>query len=390
MAFLAAFAAVCVPRGAKAALRRGTGGSAKTRLCKSLSSEFPRKVRFVELNGGAARIAGRRLCNNRIRFRNGMIGYEYGNSGCEITNGCREVSTLLGFAKELRARNIPLLFVLAPCKMSFDGRLLPAGWECDNLNEQARSLAGMLADSGVEVLDLVPRYASTREDVDAHFFITDHHWNVKTAFEATGLICARLADILGEPALRGDARLDPASWKSGVLKSAFLGAHGRRTGRLFSGVEDFEYILPEFKTSQVSFAPGIGKRREGDYGSAELDRKYLRPSQRDWRWLAYGGPAFGVRMHRNLSPSVDLRCMVVKDSFGRHPVSFMSTVFREVVEVDPRLLNDAQTVDGAVDAYRPDVVVIVANPSSLLGKRWIAGLSRTCKGKEAADAFHVD
>ncbi len=95
-------------------------------------------------------------------------------------------------------------------------------------------------------------------------------------------------------------------------------------------------------------------------------------------------------MHRNLSPSVDLRCMVVKDSFGRHPVSFMSTVFREVVEIDPRLLKGAQTVDGAVDAYRPDVVVMVVNPSSVLGGRWVSAMSKTTEGEEAADAFHVD
>ena len=390
MAFLAAFAAVCVPRGAKAALRRGSGGSVKDRVCERLAAEFPWKARFVELNGGAARIAGRRLCNSRLRFENGMIGNAYGRAGYEITNGCREVSAELEFAKRLRGRNIPFLFVLAPCKMSFDGRLLPAGWECDNPNERARSVARMLADGGVEVLDLVPRYASTREDVDAHFFITDHHWNIRTAFEATGLICERLAEILGEPALRGNTRLDPASWKRCVLKSAFVGAHGRRTGRVFSGVEDFEYLLPEFKTSQESFAPGGGKRREGSFESAEFDRKYLRSSQRERRWLAYGGPALGVRIHRNLSPAVDMRCVVVKDSFGRHPVSFMSTVFREVVEVDPRLLKGAQTVGGAVDAYRPDVVVMVVNPSSVLGGRWIADMSKTSEGKEAADAFHVD
>ena len=389
MALVAVLSAVCIPRGINAALRRRPGESPKASVCERLSSRFPMKPRFVELNGGVARAVGRRCCNKRLRYRNGMIGHAYGVSGRCITNGCREVSVELSFASRLRERGVPFLFVLAPCKMSFDGGLMPCGWRCDNQNAESRAVARMLADSGVEVLDLVPRYASTTEDVGRHFFATDHHWNIRTALDATGAVCDRLGEILGRPELCGNPRLSISSWKGHVLKGDFVGSHGRRTGSLFSGTEDFEYFLPLFETEQESFVPGERKRRRGNFEAVEFDGKYLRPEQREWRWLAYGGPAHGLKVHRNLAPSANLRCMVVKDSFGRHPVAFLSTVFGEVVEVDPRLTEGDQTVEWAVDFYKPDVVVMIANPSSVLSQRWLKGMENGVKGKDVENALHV-
>jgi len=357
---------------------------------RALAEKFPLKRFFVELNGGACRLAGRRLCNKRLRFRNEMIGHAYTPSNGTISGDGREVAVELAFARGLRERGIPLLFVLAPCKMSCEGTLFPHGWQGENPNENAQKVAGILAEHGVAVLDLVPRFALTCQDVDRHFLATDHHWNVRTALEATGTICDRLADVLGEPALRGNPRLVPSAWKRHVLERSFVGSHGRRTGSLFSGVEDFEYFLPLFDTVQENEIPGKGKRRTGNFAAAEFNARYLKPDKREWRWLVYGGPPVGLRLHRNQTPSVDRRCMVVKDSFGRHPVAFLSTVFREVVEVDPRLLEKNQTVIGAVDAYKPDVVVMIANPSSILGPRWIAEMGRNQGGSECANAIHVN
>ena len=381
--FAFAFLAVVALFAPQAALKAVRGSA------RSLAEKFPHKKWFVELNGGILRAAGRRCCNNRMRYRNGMIGNMYGIADYSITNGCPEVSVELSFAKRLGERGIPFLFVLAPCKMSFDGELMPRGWCFDNPNVGSRAVAQILAGEGVEVLDLVPRYASTKEDISRHFFATDHHWNIRTALEATSAICDRLSAILREPALRGNSRLDVSSWRRRVLKSGFVGAHGRRTGRAFSGTEDFEYFLPLFETQHESFLPGGGERRKGSFVEAEFNRKYLRPEQREWRWLAYGGPAHGLKVHRNLAPVVGLRCMVVKDSFGRHPVSFLSTVFGEVIEVDPRLMEEGQTVDWAVDSYKPDVVAMIVNPSSVLGVRWLKAMENPVEGKDVKDAVHV-
>ncbi len=337
---------------------------------RALAEKFPLKRFFVELNGGVLRLAGRRICNNRIRYRNGMIGSLSEPVSRRISRNAPEVQRIVSFADKMRRDGIPFLLALAPDKMPMDNSLFPDGWPGEGPNGDARAVACLAAECGTEVLDMTSRFAATREDVEKHFFRTDHHWNVRTAFQATGLICDRLATLLNEPSLRDNPRLSPDAWRWRVLKNSFVGAHGRRTGALFSSVEDFEYPLPLFVTSQESFVPGTKDCRRGGFVPAEFVKRYLKPDQREWRWLAYGGPPRGLRVHRNATPVVEKRCLVVKDSFGRHVISFLSVVFREVIEVDPRLLAGDKTVEAVTADYRPDVAVLIASSSSLLGARW--------------------
>ena len=371
-ALIVTLSACVVPDVVMALVESGKGMHGfPTRVAEALKKKFPMKTRvFVNLNGGVARLAGRRICNNRIRYRNGMIGSLSEPTPRRISRDAPEVERLVSFADKMRRAGIPFLLALAPDKMPLDNSLFPDGWQGEGPNGDARAVARLVADGGMEVLDLTSRFAATREDVEKHFFWTDHHWNVRTAFQATGLICDRFATLLHEPSLRDNPRLSPDAWRWRVLKNSFVGAHGRRTGALFSGVEDFEYPLPRFATSQESFVPGTKDRRRGGFVPAEFVKRYLKPEQREWRWLAYGGPPRGLRVHRNETPVVKKRCLVVKDSFGRHVISFLSVVFREVVEVDPRLLADGETVEGIAEGYHPDITLLIVNPSSLLGARW--------------------
>jgi len=385
-ALVATLSACVVPDVVTALVESGEGMHGfPTRVAETLKKKFPMKTRvFVNLNGGVARLAGRRICNNRIRYRNGMIGSLSEPASRRISRDAPEVKRLIALADKMRRDGIPFLFALAPDKMPLDNSLFPDGWTGEGPNGDARAVARLVAESGAEVLDLTSRFAATRADVEEHFFQTDHHWNVRTAFQATGLICDRLATLLNEPALRDNPRLSPDAWRWRVLKNGFVGAHGRRTGALFSGVEDFEYPLPRFATSQESFVPGTKDRRRGGFVPAEFVKRYLKPGQREWRWLAYGGPPRGLRVHRNATPVVKKRCLVVKDSFGRHVISFLSVLFREVVEVDPRLLADGETVEGITEGSHPDVMLLIVNPSSLLGARWWQRVGAAAKQESEA------
>lgn len=385
-ALIALLSACVVPDAVIATVKSGKGMHGfPTRVAESLMKKFPMKTRvFVNLNGGVSRLAGRRICNNRIRYRNGMIGSLSEPGLRRISQNSPEVKRLVSFADKMRRDGIPFLFALAPDKMPLDNSLFPEGWPGEGPNGDARAVARLVAEDGMEVVDLTSRFAATREDVEKHFFWTDHHWNVRTAFQATGLICDRLATLLNEPSLRDNPRLSPDAWRWHVLKNSFVGAHGRRTGALFSGVEDFEYPLPLFVTSQESFVPGTKDWRRGGFVPAEFVKRYLKPDQREWRWLAYGGPPRGLRVHRNATPVVEKRCLIVKDSFGRHVISFLSVVFREVIEVDPRLLADGETVEGIAERCHPDVTLLIVNPSSLLGARWWQRVGAAAKQESEA------
>ena len=134
---------------------------------------------------------------------------------------------------------------------------------------------------------------------------------------------------------------------------------------MFSGIDDFEYAVPRFATQMERNQPAAGISLTGDFLRVEIVAKNLLPIAILKRYQVYCGPDFGYQIHRNSSPRRPQRIMVVKDSFGKPIVSFLAALFREVVEVDCRYLSNGETLLSLVVRHRPDVVVRVANPSTL-------------------------
>ena len=128
------------------------GGFAKKGIVQSDTSKFPGKKWFVDIYGGVARLAGRRICNNRIRYRNGMIGYLCETAHRMMSRNCLEVKRVVSLADKMRGKGIPFLFALAPDKMSADNSLFPAGWQGEGPNADASAVARLAAKEGAEVL----------------------------------------------------------------------------------------------------------------------------------------------------------------------------------------------------------------------------------------------
>ena len=94
----------------------------------------------------------------------------------------------INFSKKLADINIPLIYVQAPYKVE-KNEDLPIGIT-DYANENANALLHELEINGVNVLDL--REKLKDKDVKEKYYITDHHWKIKTAFEASNYITEKL------------------------------------------------------------------------------------------------------------------------------------------------------------------------------------------------------
>ena len=373
MAFLAFVGmtsiALAVAIGRECLAQTASGAGFQERVHRLALESVPLKYRFVDLSGGYARLAGFRICNQRMRYRNGMQGLPYKKSKA----GCPPLARgeLTNLVERLSMKHTPFLFTLAPCKIDLEGRLFPEGWEGDNPNRRAESAAAALAERGVRVLDLVPRLTATPEDVGRNFFFTDHHWNYRAALQATDLICSELSDMLGCPALKHPDQLRPENWKWQTRRRFFLGSHGRRTGCLFGGLSDFEYGVPRFKSFLERTVPSRRIRKEGDFVKAETVASALKKADPHAvnRYAFYTGPDVGLQIHRNFRAPFPHRVMLVKDSFGDPVAAFLATLFKTVAQVDPRQLSNGETVLDLVERFRPDAVVWLANPSTLLAQR---------------------
>ena len=341
-------------------------------LKERLADELLWKEKFVDLNGGMARLVGRRMCNLRMLYADGSIGYQY--SGRHASDG-NFVGSVARLANYVNAYGVPFLYVQAPAKFPLRGNMMPTGWEFENPNIRATCVVGELDRLGVGTLDLVGTFASTEEDVETNFFRTDHHWRIHAAFNATKLLADRLADLLNAPALRDAAPLMEENWERRMADDGFLGSHGRRTGRFFAGVDDFAYYVPRFKTDIVRTIDGKRPVR-GAFVNTLLDLHFLSGKSIHKRnaYVIYGRDAGRVSI-QNENAMAAVRVMIVKDSFANPVVAFLSTVCREVIVVDPRKLGSMSGVVDIVADCRPDVVVELVNPGTIGNPKYMCNLA---------------
>lgn len=345
-------------------------------------SDFPQKHFWVDVNGLFVRMSGRVLCNERLMYAKRIIGLRY--EGWKWSAMPERAGRVSAFAASLRRRGIPFLYVQAPNKIDLRNELPPIGWSGTNPNGKACDFMRMLGAGGVRTLNLVPELAMSGDDVARNFYRTDHHWTFRCAMHAARRIIDELASVLSEPTLRGHEFLRDDSWEWHRLDRWFLGSDGRRVGRLFAGIDDLEYCTPRFQTELCrTFEDGTESR--GAFKDVEINRSRLSaPCLFDVN--GFDAIGNGARVLRRLNEKAPFRerIVVLTDSFG-HPVcSFLSTLFREVVQINPRNFEPPDSVRDLVVGFRPQAVVELLCATSIVNPKFRYGFLQA-EGKEEVD-----
>ena len=168
--------------------------------------------------------------------------------------------------------------------------------------------------------------------------------------------------------------LDPSLWKRTELPDWRLGSHGYRTGRYFAGLDTLEYYPPKrkWRFARANYLEdGAVRRRRGSFLEAMVSRRIIGKRCVTSRTSFLVHPCFDypAEFRREGAP-VDLKVLVVGDSFARPVPAYLCTVFKSVELVDPRHFHECarfarvKLVD-YVKSRRPDIVIMLVNPSSL-------------------------
>ena len=335
---------------------------------------------FVNLNGGADRVIGRRLCNDRIMCRNGMICESHvpvpGNSD---TTGCNYIRRLNAACE---GKGIPFVAVIVPTKVDAGLEMFPDGWNNGgDLNAWAHACCEDFKAEGIAVVDLTSRYTATPEDVRRHFFRTDHHWNVSCVFDAVHVTANELARILDEPSLMNHPYTDSKNWEWRTLRDAFLGSHGRRTGEWFSGRDDYEYAVPLFKTHMARKLLRTGVVYEGAFEDAAITKSRIEENVAEQSYSIVGGgdrawqelqkTKRDRRMHYwNFQAPCDKRVLISGDSFRVPFAAYLATLFKEILVNDPRNMPPGLDEEKIISGFCPDVVIRIVYVASLIKGKW--------------------
>ena len=323
-----------------------------------LSDALWQKYAFIDLNGMAARLSGRRAVNDTLLLNNGMLtnGAE---QFLEPSSAGKLAKGLKAFNAYLAAQDIPFVYLQVPCKVDMEGALLPAGLT-NSPNAAADALLKRLSKAGVAALDLRPLLAATPADVDRSFYRTDHHWSPDAALAGFG---ALMAYFKSETGLELDDSLaDPDRWERHEKADWFLGSLGKRLGQWAAGTDPLVWYTPRFETEMSCAIMHTTNFKKGDFSEAELRAKYI--DTRDlYGWSAYDvfvGGNYRHIQHRNAKAPNDMKVLLIEDSFGLPLQAFMAASFSRVDVLDPRYYT-ASGVAEYCAWTKPDVVVMALN-----------------------------
>lgn len=330
----------------------------------SLNTSFPHKNYLIDVNGLAHRVFFQREMNRVLLMKNGMETEpipDVLDSGIAVNaDSIKNLSDWLG------NRGIKFLYCQVPWKIDDENNLLPAG-KIDYSNRIADEFVKNLKNRKVNYLDLRECIRNDGMERAALFLRTEHHWSSYGGFYAFAKICEYLRNNFGEEIPKYITNID--NYEQVTYQNSSLGYYGQRTGWMFGGFDDFTLIYPSWETRQRSWAPHKKLLREGGFYEAIFYTEYF---SKPWRerglYGTYIGGDWPVVEHHSETAPVDKTIMILIDSFGTIPESFLTTAYKTVIGIDLRwvLRNQiGKTTVQFIEEYNPDIVVVSFNPNQI-------------------------
>lgn len=325
------------------------------------------KATYVNFNGLMARIMDQPELNELIMLKNGYLSWTGGSFSHE------ELDTVFvniqKLAERQKSQGKEFLFVLAPGKTYQFEEYAPAGYS-DTLNEDADYFLGLMEQNDIAYLDLRRSMEQDGISYEDAFYKTDHHWTTQTGFWAYTKIVDALHQM-GTITEVDSLYTDPENYNFEIYENSFLGSLGKRTGRYFSGVDDFCVITPKYPTNISAHIPSAGIDVTGEFAEAAYNNRSMDILDagdyfNDNPYGLYGWSDRPLISWRNENAPEDQRVMLIGNSYGNVPFAFMSLYFTSCEELDMR--SFAENFEVFYNDYAPDTVVLLVHVENVISE----------------------
>jgi len=332
-----------------------TARRAISALESAIDAGTPGRTDFLELYGLAQLAMDKKIVldpNYGALYKTpyGQIAYAAGEAYTE-----KYLGSMYDLVNSLLFANIPFLYVQAPFKLPDAHSQLPPT-VTDYSNANADKFIAELTSANIDCFDLRPLIFNSGMTQNELFFNTDHHWTIDAAFFATGQIVKKLNSDYGFDI--DESLYDISNYDRKTYEKFFIGAMGRRVGRIYGGVDDFTLITPKFDTS-LSLLEDGNTLYKGSFEDAVLKKELLdenAPLDTN-RYAVYHGDNAELVFENNLVSKGKI--LIIKDSFGVPVYSFLSLGLHEVRAIDVRLFKG--NVAEYAEKYKPDLVILMYN-----------------------------
>lgn len=326
-----------------------------TKFETDIASTFYNKFGFVNLNGALCNFLKQPAMNGVVKLNNGYLFIPVSYSSDNILHEYADAT--IRFSEYLKNRGTALVYAATPGTSSKYDPQLPVGishYENDNLDRFLQ----MIQQGRVDTIDF--RQTMHDDGINQYdmMYKTDHHWTTKAGFYAYGI----LEDyIVRKTGCEVDEQIaDINNYTIITYKKWHLGSRGQRTGIYYTGIDDFDLILPNFKTILQNTAGKVGSMQDLMINMKPLVNKDY--TSKDTYDFVLGGT---LGSYINLNSKNDIKILIITDSFGRAVNPYLAMGFKEIQYVYKSDVSDIVNPN-FIDDYDPDVVIMMYCSQNLL------------------------
>lgn len=344
-----------------------------TKLDKTMNESVYGKFKFIEAYGYTQALMDKNEESNFevVKDTEGQLHFTYfakkPNSTIHLTERVKSLRN------QMNNKATKFTYMLTPDKYIKGYTEFPRGIPYHYNNETADQFLSELKQAGVDTVDLREGLMESGIPTGELFFRTDHHWKIETAFWGFGQLVKHLNQMYA-------TQLDPSGFYTDIhnynlikYDDAYIGSMGRKTGKYYTGADDFTLVYPKFKTDYEFYFKNNqeGGTLKGRFEEALLTSYPLRVNGNDYGLTGdkyftylYGNQPF-AHIHNNDRPN-GLKVLFIKDSLAVPLISFLSTLCSDVYLIDPRYYKG--DVSTFINQTELDHVFISYSPQNLVAE----------------------
>lgn len=231
-----------------------------------------------EMYGAVYRILGKNEENNftYVKDKNNYL-YSGNFWNTSMTESLNLALRMRKFSDAMKETGTQVVFFLYPTKYREEWTEGYTGIPYNGMNDFADEFLRHLRRYNVDYIDFREEIDCAGITLEEGFYKTDHHWNTKTAFWATGVIVDYLQDRYGDDWDPEDFYMNLENYDSELYEGIYLGAQGRETGVLYAEeLDDYLYLYPKFETKftySYQYLSGEAKEKEGDISKTLINKE---------------------------------------------------------------------------------------------------------------------
>ncbi len=339
---------------------------------KSSDSVFSKNIAgqeyFIEGYGATQKLLDKKIIDDTdigymLKDEQGLLhfaGYNY-----DTKANAKKLASMNDYFMDI---NMPFSFILALSKDYEGYTTFKKGIDIyANSNLNSDKFISGLDENKVNYLDLRKSADIGDLDISNSFFKTDHHWKTETAFWAFKELVNYINLTYGVNLDENNYYTNIENYKVETFNDSFLGSLGKRMGEIYSGVDDYTLITPEFETN-IKLYQGFDKKpiSEGSFNDAIIDKSLSNPENpiTTNRYASYFSLDNDFNTIVNEDAPNDYKILLIKDSYALPVAAFLSLSCKEVTMVDFRLSKD-QSVKEFINNNDYDLVLMLYGSGSI-------------------------